>query len=340
MNNYDFLLERKRRRSLFIVEGDHEKNEMIHLLLRIFPKINIKEEDILIYGTNIYMLYEDIETEYTEEWDMVDVDLPYIVSKKKKYEKTLNKDDFNNIVLIFDYERHDPNFSEEKIAKLQYYFCDSTDVGKLYINYPMVEAYQHFDKWPCAEYAEIFVSASLNPGAKYKGIVKESFVAKLVNLPIKLNKILEERFHIEDFSVREDCVNKILSLSDVENMHWKVREILNPVLSGKDLSTAEYQMVDILSKYEFCNIKQTYLSYMKRVFSAIIIQSICKARKVCGDAYNVPMEELQAAFYTLDLGEVLKKQNICSRDIQNGIIWVLNTSVLFVPDYNFELLEG
>lgn len=339
MNNYDFLLERKRRQSLFIVEGNHEKNELICLLLQIFPQIDIKEEDIIIYGTNIYMLYEDIVKEYTSEWDAVDVDLAYIVSKKKQLEKTLNKNDFNNIVLIFDYERHDPNFSEEKIVRLQRYFSDSTDVGKLYINYPMVEAYQHFDKWPDDEYLSLTIPANLNPGRKYKSLVRESFVSKLVNIPVKLEEILEERFKVSDMDTRKMCIQSILVLSDVESLRENVREILMPALQETDLSTAEYQIVDILSKCEYIEKKQTYFEYLKQLFSAIIIQSICKAKKICGDAYDLSKTEMKEVFFELDLEKVLLKQNIASRDIDQGIIWVLNTCVLFVADYSFDLIE-
>lgn len=339
MNNYDFLLERKRRQSLFIVEGNHEKNELIYLLLQVFPQIDIKEEDIIIYATNIYMLYEDIEKEYTSEWDAVDVDLAYIASKKKRLEKTLNKDDFNNIVLIFDYERHDPNFSEEKIVRLQQYFLDSTDVGKLYINYPMVEAYQHFDKWPDAEYLSLAIPAKLNPGIKYKRIVRDSFVSKLINLPIKLEEILGERFKVVDSRERTGCVQSILALSAVESLHERVREILSSTLQETELSTAEYQIVDILSKCEHIGKNQTYFEYIRQLFSAIIVQSICKVQKICGDTYDIPKTEMKETFFSLDLGKVLLEQNISSRDIEQGIIWVLNTSVLFVADYNFDLID-
>lgn len=57
MSNYDFLKPRERKKSLFIVEGEHEKDVLFKLLLRAFPEIDIREEDIIIFGTNIYLLY-------------------------------------------------------------------------------------------------------------------------------------------------------------------------------------------------------------------------------------------------------------------------------------------
>ena len=59
MNNYGGEA-RSRRQNLLIVEGKHEKNELFGLLFRCFPEMQISMEDIWIYGTNIYILYDDI----------------------------------------------------------------------------------------------------------------------------------------------------------------------------------------------------------------------------------------------------------------------------------------
>ena len=138
MSNYDAISSRDRGKTLIVVEGNHEKYVLFHLLFKAFPELNILMENVWIYGTNIYGLYNLIVKEYDEDWDYLDVDLPYIISKKKTGMDIQYKRDFTNIFLVFDYERHDPNFSEQKIIKVQEYFSDSTDVGKLYINYPMI----------------------------------------------------------------------------------------------------------------------------------------------------------------------------------------------------------
>ena len=106
---------RIRGQSLIIVEGKHEKNELFWLIFRCFPEIRIDINDVWIYGTNIYMLYDDIVKEYGLEWIDDDIDLPFVISKKKRLNPLRHKEDFTNIILIFDYERHDTNFSESKI---------------------------------------------------------------------------------------------------------------------------------------------------------------------------------------------------------------------------------
>jgi len=77
--------ERKRNQTLLIVEGNHEKNELFWLIFKCFPEVDIDLNNVWIYGTNIYMLYEDIVNMYGHDWveEEIDVDLPFVISKKK-----------------------------------------------------------------------------------------------------------------------------------------------------------------------------------------------------------------------------------------------------------------
>ena len=151
MNNY-IGEARKRSQNLLIVEGKHEKDELFKLLFQCFPEMKISRDDIWIYGTNIYMLYDDIVKEYGEQWEKDDIDLPFVISKKQGMVPLRYKEDFTNIMLVFDYERHDTNFSEDKIIRMQKSFMDSTDMGKLYINYPMVESLKYTKQMPDNEF--------------------------------------------------------------------------------------------------------------------------------------------------------------------------------------------
>ena len=101
---------RKRRRTLLIVEGHDEKNLLFWSLFRSFSEMNIKYEDVWVYETNIYILYQDIVKEYGVEWvkNNDDIDLPFVISKKKMPNQLQYKEDFSDIFLVFDYERHAP----------------------------------------------------------------------------------------------------------------------------------------------------------------------------------------------------------------------------------------
>ena len=90
MNNYA-TEARRRGRSLLVVEGNHEKNELFWLVFKCYPELHVDMENIWIYGTNIYMLYEDIIREYGDDWEneWTDIDLPWEhldkVEEIKKY---------------------------------------------------------------------------------------------------------------------------------------------------------------------------------------------------------------------------------------------------------------
>ena len=53
---------RHRGRTLLIVEGFHEEQILIPSLMQAFPEILGHDPDILVYRTNVYMLYEKLKT--------------------------------------------------------------------------------------------------------------------------------------------------------------------------------------------------------------------------------------------------------------------------------------
>lgn len=340
MNNFDVFVPRKRSQNLLIVEGNHEKNELFALLFKCFPEMNIDIEDVWIYATNIYQLYDEIVAEYGDEWYETDIDLPFVVSKKKYPDKLRYKDDFVNIVLVFDYERHDTNFSEEKILKLQQYFVDSTDVGKLYINYPMIESYQDIIEIPDETYIDKTVAVSVRPGARYKAMVRDNCVTKNVEFPNKLLEIMEERFEVRNKELCKKCVELLLSLSEDNNLETRIFEILNGVVADNHIMTAQYQFLDKIRHCGYTKQGMDYHRYMRKVFQQIIYHNIKKAHRIQADDMQIDDMDYKACFDELDLVELLKRQNIVSRDSVDGFIWVLSTCIFLVPDYNFLLLDS
>lgn len=131
------------RKTLVITEGYAERVPLLKDLCALFPELNIDyNADTIVYETNIYILYDLLAEEYDLNID-TDIDLPFVLSNanhlKQKLSKKLYKEYFTDIILCFDYEIQDPKFDPEKLMKLQELFNDSTDNGKLYLNYPMHE---------------------------------------------------------------------------------------------------------------------------------------------------------------------------------------------------------
>jgi len=340
MNNSERIEPRHRTRTLLIVEGHHEKEKLFKLLLNCFPEINIRYEDILIYGTNIYQLYQYIVEEYDEDWDngSFDVDLPRIVSKRLNFEPLLEKRDFTNIFLIFDYERHDPNFSEEKLTRLQKFFCEASEEGQLYINYPMIESYQHIFAIPDDGYKDRCIPVTLQSEQNYKNVTKNTFVAKLINLPQKMFEILNERFELEDEELCWACVDSLLKIKEEANLYQEIEDALRGGLNEPHLATARYQMADLIRRTGYAHQGLTFYEYARNVLTQIILHNICKANKLQNGVFAVRNEEYRNVFFDIDWTTILSIQNNASRDALLGIIWILNTCITFVPEYNFGLL--
>lgn len=338
MNNYT-VEKRWRSRSLLIVEGKHEKAALFWLIFKCFPEMNIDIDDVWIYGTNIYQLYEDIVKEYGDDWanDEMDVDLPFVISKKEHPEKVCYRDDFTNIILVFDYERHDPAFSEEKILEMQHCFEDSTDMGKLYLNYPMIESYLHLKSIPDEEYMNRKIPVSLQPGDRYKGLVKsESVIEKAVDLPHRMNDLLTgNKYQVSDTEKRNRCCDAILNLSANE-LDRKLEEILHVIGDEKKEKTLKYQLKDWITRIGYIRENQTYWEYMRKVFQEIVCHNIRKMVKIQNEDTNE--NDLRKQFEQTNLSEILKVQNEISRDMENGYIWVLSTCILLIPDYNINLI--
>lgn len=343
-NMSEYKIEkRKRRQNLLIVEGFHEKNKLFWLMFQCFPEVSIDMKDIWIYGTNIYLLYEDIVKEYGCDWSLegYDIDLPFVISKKQHLETICYKEDFTNIILVFDYERHDTKFSEKKILELQCYFRDAADMGKLYINYPMIESYQHFISFQDDEYENRKIPVSLQPGRRYKEIVnQESVICKIVEFPHKIDDLLDKCYGMKNEQKRKECCNIILNISKKPDMDRKLQDVIQNLMEIKDnrRDTIKYQLINWLMKLGYVNSDQTYWQYTREVFKQIIIKNICKANKIQNGEFKIREEQYKLCFDRLDLIKILRIQNCFSRETDKGYIWVLNTCLFFIAEYNFKMI--
>lgn len=87
---------RKRSQTLLIVEGSHEKNNLFWLIFKCFPELNIVWK-MFGFMERIYISFTKIlKNEYGENWNEEDIDLPYVVSRKK----TPSNLRYKNVLLI------------------------------------------------------------------------------------------------------------------------------------------------------------------------------------------------------------------------------------------------
>ena len=129
---------------LVLVEG--AKTD-VRLMQKLFEVYGISERyEILSYNTNIYTLYREMFS----DGDPSSIDT---LQNLKEHERDAEKkklfdNRYSDILLIFDLDPQDPQFSGDKITEMAEYFTESSDMGKLYINYPMVEAFYHMKSIP------------------------------------------------------------------------------------------------------------------------------------------------------------------------------------------------
>ncbi len=139
---------------LLILEGANESDFFESLLDRFGL-----QAEMCVVGTNLYSLYDRCKA-YKFECDIRDV-LREIVPDEKICE-TLHQENFTYTYLVFDADLHhkiseyrktdisikkllEENFP--KLIEMAKYFTDETDpsVGRLYINYPMLESFRYCD---------------------------------------------------------------------------------------------------------------------------------------------------------------------------------------------------
>ncbi|WP_440906481.1 hypothetical protein ACMZOO_19115 (plasmid) [Catenovulum sp. SX2] len=123
---------------LCVFEGEKREHQYFNNLKRFF----LDEKNIVAcsFGNDIYKLYK-ILSEDDYALDTLEIlkesnDVP----KNKTLLADYEVDDINQIYLFFDMDCHDESYDSQKLADMVSYFSDETDMGKMFISYPMVEA--------------------------------------------------------------------------------------------------------------------------------------------------------------------------------------------------------
>lgn len=160
------MIEEKQK-ILLLVEGAKTDVVLMKHLISIY-QMDINYE-IVSYCTNIYTLYHEM----FENNDPEEIDLLQLLKSRESnpYTKNLLDVAYSDILLIFDLDPQDALFSPEKIEQMSKYFVESSDMGKLYINYPMVESFYHMVDIPDPNYNFYFATLDELLAGEYKARV-------------------------------------------------------------------------------------------------------------------------------------------------------------------------
>lgn len=185
---------------LILVEGKKTDVRLMQRLLMLYG-IDHKHE-IVSYNTSIYTLYNEMFRDNDPEY----YDILQVLKEREKDEnrKRIFDEEYSDILLIFDFDPQDVQYDKDKIIQMQEFFTESSDMGKLYINYPMVEAFYHMKSIPDDEYMlRITTKEELKSGGYKKRVHAETigsdykkFAANRTECNIVIKQNLEKAFHI------------------------------------------------------------------------------------------------------------------------------------------------
>lgn len=240
----------KEGRILVLVEGAKTDFRLMKHLLHIYGIDD--NHKVVSYNTNIYVLYQEMFA----DGDPSTIDILQLLKEKERdpVKKEILDARYSDIILIFDLDPQDPQFSGDKVFEMMEFFTESSDMGELYINYPMVEAFYHMKSIPDEKYNDYIVSLSELSQRIYKQRVN-----------------LENRNHdYSKFAIsREECsivirqnIDKAWNISKMEKPHGEeisipeLAEVLRNQLSKLEvekaisvLCTCAFYIVEYNSKF-------------------------------------------------------------------------------------------
>lgn len=129
------------KKILVVTEGERQEFRLVQRLKDVYLPQEIVE--IVPYRNNIYNLYKKLSDYCDDDFSSLDFVNVLLETEQDFEKKQLLSQKFTDILLIFDFERQADNFDFGKLKKLMEFFRESTENGRLYINYPMFESFFH-----------------------------------------------------------------------------------------------------------------------------------------------------------------------------------------------------
>lgn len=202
---------------LLVFEGEKREPHLFNTIKALFP-IDASVE--CCYGSNIYNLYRSMKSDdASSDFDMDivavlqeirrrelqkhsgDVDQTSLRGLDLKY----SRNDFPQVFLFFDLDcqNRNPKGKEltlqeqnEQLKEMLSFFDNETEHGKLYVNYPMIEALQYTKHLPDADFSSYTVKVSACNEFKtitrrFSGYGNFGFIASKIDKPCADKKKVE-----------------------------------------------------------------------------------------------------------------------------------------------------
>lgn len=185
---------------LLIFEGARTESKIFGTLEKSFFADSQTTILRATYDADIYQLWRKLAAD--EDLDVVEV-VRDINAKNKNNLQGVTRKQVSQTYLFFDYDGHATNASDESISEMLAHFNNETEHGKLYISYPMVEAFRHIKR----TFDFCHTKFEIAQGTSYKNHVHNSTDFPDIKKIGRLNwlHIILENYRKANFLVRGIC---------------------------------------------------------------------------------------------------------------------------------------
>ena len=159
--------------SLFILEGSRDEPKLLNSLFREMKKSD--QQKCFFFHSNLHALANILLPDDEDELDGIDLLLAIKGNSRGNAEAEVLNLRYTDIFLVFDFEPQEDSPVFNKIRKMVSFFNDSTNNGKLYINYPMMQSYRHLIALPDPSFE--YRKAVYDSTKSYKQLVEEEATA-------------------------------------------------------------------------------------------------------------------------------------------------------------------
>ena len=252
---------------ILIVEGDDREINVLNSVVNFFfPQKKVKFIS-LPAGENIYMLWQKLKEDEFET-DLIEIVRERIGSNNCL--KDIERREVDEIFLFFDFDGQQDNLPADVCAatvikEMLEVFSDETEMGKLYISYPMIEAIRDWDE-KCVTVTSCVWDISDLDEYKHKSAARES------NNDIRHYDKLTWKEVIKNFILRTTC---LFDLEEIPSYEFYKENITPRKIYLKESDKyINFEKVFVLS-----SIPEFILDYFNHVFWKSWIK-VRKNRKV------------------------------------------------------------
>lgn len=215
---------------LFILEGNRTDPNILSSMWHNFFRNTSNSNFHVTYDTNIYILWNEIKCD--KDLDILEL----LIERNEENKTTLEpiKKSISQTYLLFDYDGHAGEASDEDLVEMLHFFNEETENGKLFISYPMVEAIRHLGS-NVADFSNLVFP--IQDSTSYKELVNK--VALFTNYSDisgdQWNFICSENLRKSN-QIVNGCLNFPTSPESVNQLSILLKQIENHIVPNEEVS--------------------------------------------------------------------------------------------------------